>query len=133
MRRRDFITLVGGAAAAWPLVARAQQPERVRRIGVLMPFTANDPEAQARREIFEKSLGEFGWTIGRNLQITYHSAGGEGASIRRHAAELVALAPDVAVTVGSATIAPVQQASGTIPRSEEHTSELQSPRHLVCR
>src|SRR4249919_305971 len=114
MRRREFFTLFGGMAA-WPLAAYAQPVERVRRVGVLMPFTANDPEAQARRVIFEKSLGQLGWTVGRDLQIEYRSAGGEAASIRKHAAELVALAPDVVMSVGSATIAPVQQASGTIP------------------
>ena len=116
MRRRDFIKgIVAGPAAVWTLTAHAQTPDRVRRVGVLMPFTANDPEAQARRAIFEKSLGQLGWTVGRDLQIEYRSAGGEAASIRKHAAELVALAPDVVMTVGSATIAPVQQASGTIP------------------
>jgi ABC-type uncharacterized transport system substrate-binding protein len=116
MRRREFIKIIAGSAVtAWPLAARTQQPDRVRRVGVLMPFTANDPEAKARRAIFEKSLGELSWTIGRDLQIEYRSAGGEAASIRRHATELVALAPDVIVTVGSATISPVQQASGTIP------------------
>jgi putative tryptophan/tyrosine transport system substrate-binding protein len=115
MRRREFIRCLCATAAAWPLGAHAQSTERAKRIGVLMPFTANDPEAQARRMIFEESLGQLGWTVGRDLQISYHSSGGEAASIRKHAAELVALAPDVAVTVGSATIAPVQQASGTIP------------------
>ena len=116
MRRRDFIKgIVAGPAAAWTLTAHAQTPDRVRRVGVLMPFTANDPEAQARRVIFEESLGQLGWTVGRDLQIEYRSAGGDAASIRKHAAELVALAPDVVMTVGSATIAPVQQASGTIP------------------
>jgi putative ABC transport system substrate-binding protein len=116
VRRRDFIKgIVAGPAAAWTLTAHAQTPDRVRRVGVLMPFTANDPEAQARRVIFEESLGQLGWTVGRDLQIEYRSAGGDAASIRKHAGELVALAPDVVMTVGSATIAPVQQASGTIP------------------
>jgi putative ABC transport system substrate-binding protein len=114
MGRRAFITLVGGAAA-WPVHARAQQSERVRRIGVLMPFTAGDPEVQARSAVFEQSLQQLGWTVGRNLQIDYRSAGGDADSIRRHAAELVALAPDVIMTVGSLTVAPVQQATRTIP------------------
>jgi putative ABC transport system substrate-binding protein len=92
MRRREFITLLGGATVTWPLAARAQQSERVRRIGVLVPFTANDPEAQARNMVLEQSLRELGWTIGRNLQIEHRSPGGEAASIRRDAAELVALA-----------------------------------------
>jgi len=115
MRRRNFITLLGGAAAAWPLAARAQQGERMRRIGVLMAFTANDPEAQARNVVFEQSLQQLGWTVGRDLQIDYRSSGGETASVRRYAAELVALAPDVIMTVGSVTIGPVQQATRTIP------------------
>ena len=114
MRRRAFLTLLG-CAAAWPVASSAQQAERVRRIGVLMPFTANDPEAQARNVMFEQSFRQLGWAIGRDLQIEYRSPGGEAASIRRSAAELVALAPDVIVTFGSATIGPVQQATRTIP------------------
>jgi putative ABC transport system substrate-binding protein len=115
MQRREFITLLGSTVMAWPLAAHAQQAERIRRIGVLMPFLANDPEARARSMIFEQSLGQLGWQVGQDLQIDYRSPGGEATSIRRHAAELVALAPDVIVTVGSATIGPVQQASSTIP------------------
>jgi putative ABC transport system substrate-binding protein len=114
MRRREFITLLG-AAAGWPLTTHAQQTDRVRRIGVLMPFTANDPEEQARSVVFEQSLQQLGWTVGRDLQINYRSSGGEAASIRRYAAELVALAPDVIMTVGSVTLGPVQQATRTIP------------------
>ena len=115
MRRREFITLLGGAAAGWPLITHAQQTDRVRRIGVLMPFTANDPEEQARSVVFEQSLQQLGWTIGRDLQISYRSSGGEAASILRYAAELVALAPDVIMTVGSVTLGPVQRATRTIP------------------
>jgi putative ABC transport system substrate-binding protein len=115
LKRRDFITLLGGAAATWPLAARAQQPDRLRRIGVLMPFTANDPEAQARNVVFEQSLQQLGWTVGRDLQIDYRSSGGEAASVRRYAAQLVALAPDAILTVGSVTIGPLQQATRTIP------------------
>jgi putative ABC transport system substrate-binding protein len=115
LKRRDFITLLGGAAATWPRAARAQQPDRLRRIGVLMPFTANDPEAQARNVVFEQSLQQLGWTVGRDLQIDYRSSGGEAASVRRYAAELVALAPDAILTVGSVTIGPLQQATRTIP------------------
>ena len=114
MRRREFITLFG-ATAAWPLTTHAQQTERVRRIGVIMPFTANDPEEQARSLVFEQSLQQLGWTVGRDLQIIYRSSGGEAAFIRRNAAELVALAPDVIMTVGSVTLGPVQQATRTIP------------------
>jgi putative ABC transport system substrate-binding protein len=115
MRRRDFITLLGGAAAAWPLAARAEQSERMRRVGVLMPLVAGDPEAQVRSTVFAQSLQQLGWTVGRNLQIDYRFAGGEGDRIRQYAAELVALAPDVIMTVGSSTVAPMQQATRTIP------------------
>jgi putative tryptophan/tyrosine transport system substrate-binding protein len=115
MRRRAFITLLGSAAAAWPLAARAQQGERMRRIGVLMPLVAGDPEAQVRSTVFAQSLQQLGWTVGRNLQIDYRFAGGEADRIRQYAAELVALAPDVIMTVGSSTVAPMQQATRTIP------------------
>jgi putative ABC transport system substrate-binding protein len=96
-------------------VARAQQPERLRRIGVLMPFVAGDPEAQVRSTVFAQTLQQLGWTVGRNLQIDYRFAGGEADCIRQNAAELVALAPDVIMTVGSITVAPIQQATRTIP------------------
>jgi putative ABC transport system substrate-binding protein len=116
MQRRNFIKLLGGTAAvAWPLAARAQQPERVRRIGVLIPFTADDPEAQVRTALFEQSLQQLGWTVGRDLQIEHRSPGGDAASIRRAAAELVALAPDVLLVVGTATAALLLQATQTIP------------------
>jgi putative tryptophan/tyrosine transport system substrate-binding protein len=115
MRRREFITLLGGTAAAWPLAARAQQAERIRRIGVLMPFLAGDPEAQVRSTVFAETLQELGWTVGRNLQIDYRFAGAEADRVRQYAAELVALAPDVIMTVGSITVAPMQQATRTIP------------------
>jgi putative ABC transport system substrate-binding protein len=115
MRRREFLGVLAGAVAVLPRVARAQQGERVRRVGVLMPFTANDPEAQARNALFEQSLRELGWMVGRDLQIDYRWPGGEAASIRRDAAELVALAPDVIMTVGSLTMGPMQQATQTIP------------------
>jgi putative ABC transport system substrate-binding protein len=115
MRRREFITLLGGAAA-WPFAARAQQDERPRRIGVvLMPFVAGDPEAQVRSTVFAQTLQRLGWTVGRNLQIDYRVAGGEADRVRQYAAELVALAPDVIMTVGSITVAPMQQATRTIP------------------
>jgi ABC-type uncharacterized transport system substrate-binding protein len=114
MRRRAFISLLGGAAA-WPFVARAQQGERMRRVGVLMPFVAGDPEAQVRSTVFAQTLQQLGWTVGRNLQIDYRFAGGEADRVRQYAAELVALAPDVIMTVGSITVAPTQQATRTIP------------------
>jgi putative ABC transport system substrate-binding protein len=97
MQRREFITLIGGAAAAWPLSARAQQPERMRRIGVLTPFAADDPEAQARVAAFVDGLQQLGWTDGRNLRIDIRWGAGDAERIRRYAAELVALAPDKSV------------------------------------
>jgi putative tryptophan/tyrosine transport system substrate-binding protein len=114
MTRREFITLLVGAAA-WPLAAQAQQPERMRRVGVLMPFVAGDPEAQLRSTVLAQSLQQSGWTVGRNLQIDYRFPGGEADRIRQYAAELVALAPDVILTVGSIAVAPMQQATRTIP------------------
>jgi putative tryptophan/tyrosine transport system substrate-binding protein len=112
--RREFITLLGGAAA-WPLAAHAQQPERMRRVSVLMPFVAGDPEAQLRSTVLAQSLQQSGWTVGRNLQMDYRFPGGEADRIRQYAAELVALAPDVILTVGSIAVAPMQQATRTIP------------------
>jgi putative ABC transport system substrate-binding protein len=115
MQRRSFITLLGGAAAAWPLVARAQQGERVRRVGVLLPNAADDAEAQARVGAFLQGLGQLGWTIGRNVRIDTRWAGANAADIRRHAAELAALAPDVILTQGSSTVGPMLQATRTVP------------------
>ena len=115
MRRRHFITLFGGIVMAWPLAAYAQQAERVRRVGVLMPFAENDTEAETRNVVFVQSLRQLGWTIGQDLQIDYRWPGGNAASIHRDAAELVALAPDVLLAVGSSTTGPLQQATQTIP------------------
>jgi putative tryptophan/tyrosine transport system substrate-binding protein len=115
MRRREFIALLGSSVAVWPLAARAQQGERTRRIGVLMPFSAGDPEVEARKPGFEQTLRHLGWTVGANLLIDYRLAGGNAESIRRQAAELVALAPDVIVTAGALAPAPVLQATNTIP------------------
>ncbi len=115
MRRRTFITLLGGAATAWPLAARAQQAERARRVGVLIPLAPDDPEVEARKPVFEQSLRQLGWTVGANLSIEYRLGVGDTESIRRHAAELVALAPDVIVTAGGLSPAPVLLATRTIP------------------
>src|SRR5262245_63403402 len=113
MRRREFITLLGGAAAAWPLAARAQQ-ERMRRIGVLMSQPAGDPVAQARSAAFLQGLQELGWTIGRNVQIE-HRWDLDEADHRRNVAELVALAPDVILTTGGISMAPLLAATRTVP------------------
>ena len=115
MKRREFITLLGGAAAAWPLAARAQQGEKVRRIGVLYILGTDDQEAHARNAVFEQSLQQLGWTVGRNLQIDYRLAGGDPGRLRRYAEELVAFAPDVIMSVGSVPIGPLLQATRTIP------------------
>ena len=115
MQRRHFITLLGGTVMVWPLTAHAQQGERVRRIGVLIPFTADDPEAQARTAWFEQSLRQLGWTVGQNLQIEQRLPGGEAASIRHAVAELVALGPDVLLVIGTGTASLLLQATQTIP------------------
>jgi ABC-type uncharacterized transport system substrate-binding protein len=112
MRRRDFITLVGGAAA-WPLTARAQQPGR--RIGVLMPVAADDPEGQDRVAAFLQGLQQLGWTDGRNVRIDYRWAAGDAERIRSYAAELVALAPDVILAGGGAVVPSLLQATRTVP------------------
>jgi putative ABC transport system substrate-binding protein len=114
MRRRDFITLVG-AAATWPFAARAQQGERMRRIGVILPAVANDPEFQAWVSAFVQALQELGWIIGRNVQIDTRWATPNPAELRRNAAELVALKPDVILAHGSSTVGPLQQVTRTIP------------------
>jgi putative ABC transport system substrate-binding protein len=115
MKRRTFITLLGGAAA-WPLAARAQQGERVRRIGVLMASAADDLENQARMAAFLQGLAQLGWTEGRNVRIDTRWATTNADDLRRHAAELAALAPDVLVAAtGTATVAPLLQATRTVP------------------
>ena len=93
VRRREFITLLGGTAAAWPLAARAQQAERVRRIGVLTPFNEGDPEVRSRVSAFQEALREAGWVEGRNMRIDYRWAAGDLDRIRAYAAEIVGLAP----------------------------------------
>ena len=115
MRRREFITLLGGAAAGWPMVARAQQPERMRRIGVLMNIAADDADAPVRVAAFAQGLQELGWTIGRNLRIEYRWSAGEADRIRRYAAEISAFSPDVIIATGGAHAAAVQQAAPTVP------------------
>ena len=114
MRRREFITLLGGAAVAWPLGARAQQADRVPRIGMLESLKADDKEAQARISAFVQGLKELGWTDGRNVQIDVRF-GPDNATLRKHAAEMVALAPDVIIASGSATTGPLLQVTHTVP------------------
>jgi ABC-type uncharacterized transport system substrate-binding protein len=115
IERREFITLLGGAAAAWPVAARAQQGERMRRIGVLMNLAADDPESQRRMTAFVQGLQQLGWTDGRNLQIEYRWGAGDSDRFRRYVTELVALAPDVIVTLGNTGLVPLQRATRTIP------------------
>ena len=119
MRRREFITLVGGAAAApamlWPLAAHAQQGERVRRIGVLMTLVADDTEAQARVGALLQGLQQSGWAIGSNLRIDVRWAGGNAVDIRRHATELASFSPDVIVANGAAAAGPLLQATRAVP------------------
>src|SRR5262245_21464086 len=112
MKRREIITLLGGAAAVWPLAARAQQRERVRRIGVLIASAGDDSENQARMTAFLQGLAQLAWTDGRNVRINTRWATTNADDLRRHAAELTALAPDVLVaTTGTATVAPLLQAT----------------------
>jgi putative tryptophan/tyrosine transport system substrate-binding protein len=114
--RRQIITLLGGAAVAWPLAARAQQPERVRRIGVLMAATADDPEYQTRMGAFQQGLALLGWTDGRNVRIDTRWATTNADDIRKHAVELAALAPDVILAgTGTTTVAPLLQVTRTVP------------------
>jgi putative tryptophan/tyrosine transport system substrate-binding protein len=115
LRRREFITLLGGATAAWPLVARAQQGGRMRRVGVLLPSASEDAEFQARLGALLEGLQQSGWSIGRNVRIDIRWATANAAEIRRNAEELVTLAPDVIVAVGASTVGPLLQATRTVP------------------
>src|SRR5262245_13240103 len=104
MRRREFVILLGGTAVAWPLAAHAQQGERMRRVGVLMNLTADDPETSARVTAFAQGLQQLGWTDGRNVRIDYRWSAGDADRSRKYAAELVALAPDVILANGSPAV-----------------------------
>jgi putative ABC transport system substrate-binding protein len=115
IRRREFITLLGGAVAAWPLPARAQQPERVRRIGALMPFTAEDAEAKAIVAALRRGLQEFGWTDGRNIWVEYRWGGRNVERTRAYAAELVGLSPDSIFAFFNAQLGPLSRETRTIP------------------
>jgi ABC-type uncharacterized transport system substrate-binding protein len=113
--RREFVTLLAGAAATWPFGASAQQPERMRRIGVLTNLAADDPESQSRNAGFLQGLQELGWTVGRNVMIDYRFTLGDAERTRRYAGELVAPAPDVILSVGAAATAAMQQVTRTVP------------------
>jgi len=115
MNRREFIMLLGGAAAAWPLAARAQQGGRIRRVGVLQNLASNDPAEQARLMAFGQGLQELGWTIGQNVRIENRWSAGDPDRIRRNTEEMVALAPDVILASGNAGVAPLLQATRTVP------------------
>ena len=115
MKRREFITLLGGAAAAWPLAARAQQSEPMRRIGVLMNVAADDPEAAARVGAFSQGLGELGLVIGRNVRIDYRWYAGNAEAARKYATELVALAPEVILASGTLGVTAIQQVNRPVP------------------
>src|SRR5215831_3592712 len=113
IERRAFIALLGGMAAAWPIEARAQQRKAIRRIGVLMPYAANDP--QARNAAFLQGLQQSGWSVGNNVEIDYRWSGGNEDDTRKYAAELVALAPDVIFASGTTAVEPLRRATRTVP------------------
>ena len=115
MKRREFITLLSGAAVAWPLAARAQQPERVRRIGVLNYLAADDPDSSPRVAAFAQALQGLGWFEGRNIQIDYRWGGGDLDRSRRYATELVALAPDVILVSSGSALAALQSVTRSVP------------------
>ncbi|MGC2750572.1 MAG: ABC transporter substrate-binding protein [Pseudolabrys sp.] len=114
MKRREFLGILSGAAA-WPVASKAQQAERVRRVGILNILGPDDPEGQTRRAVFEQTLQQLGWMVGRDLKIEIRQIGRDVDSLRRYAAELVALAPDVIFSIGSLPAASLQQATRTIP------------------
>jgi ABC-type uncharacterized transport system substrate-binding protein len=114
-KRREFITLLGGAAAVWPLAARAQQPERVRRVGVLMALAADSPSAQADLAAFLQGLRQLGWSEGRNLQIDIRWGAGNADNIRKGVTELAAFAPDVIYAAGGSSVGPLLQATRAVP------------------
>jgi len=115
LERRKFITLLSSAAAAWPLAARAQQAERMRRIGVLMPLAESDPEGRARIAAFQEGLGKLGWTEDREVQIEYRWHAGDPARARAYAAELVGLKPDVIFAATASSLAALQRETRSVP------------------
>jgi putative ABC transport system substrate-binding protein len=115
MRRREFIAALGATAAVWPLRARAQQADRVRRVGILMNLAEGDPEGHARRAALVQTLQELGWSVDRNLRIEHRWGAGDADRLRKNAIELVPLAPDIIVAEGSASLGPLQQVTRSIP------------------
>ena len=115
MQRREFIMHLGGAAAAWPLAARAQQPSRMKRIGILMSISENDPSGQARVAALLQSLQQLGWFVGGSMQVDFRWGAGDIKRIQEYAAELVALAPDVLVANGSVSLVPLLAVTRTVP------------------
>jgi putative tryptophan/tyrosine transport system substrate-binding protein len=123
MRRREFITLLGGAAAAWPGTGRAQRRELVRRIGVLMSFAAGDPDAQLRISAFDKGMRDLGWLEGRNLQTEYRWAGDDGDGLRNHARELVRMGPDVILVNSTPASIALHEQGGSVPAVFVHVTD----------
>jgi putative ABC transport system substrate-binding protein len=115
MKRREFIKLFGGAAATWPLAARAQQPERMRRVGVLLGLAENDPETKSRVKAFRLGMRDLGWIEGRNVQFEIRYAGSKPDVIKKHVAELIRLAPDVILANSSPVMVVLHPATSTIP------------------
>src|SRR5262244_2681796 len=115
MNRREFIALLGGSTMMWPLPVRAQRRERMRSIGILMAYSANDPQAQIRNAAFLQGLQQLGWTVGQSVQIHYRWSAGNMDDTRKYAGELVALAPDVIFAPGSASLGPALQATRSVP------------------
>jgi putative ABC transport system substrate-binding protein len=115
MRRREFITLRGGAAAAWPLTAPAQQSERMRQVGVLMTLASNNPDAQSNIATFLQALQQLGWTDGRNLRVELRWSAGDANNVRKHASELAGIGPDVIFAAGGPSMGPLLHATRTVP------------------
>jgi len=115
MRRREFITLIGGVATTWPLALSAQQPDRMRRVGIVMSFAENDLASKPRMAAFTEGLRQFGWNVGGNVQIEVRWGAADATQARRYAAELAALAPDVIVAAASPATAALREATGTLP------------------
>ena len=132
MRRREFITMLGVAAASLSLAARAQQPGRIRRIGVLNGVAVDDAEGQARTAAFEAGLQELGWVIDRNVQIEHRWAAGSPGQLRKYAEELVALAPEVIFAAGGTSLAALLQATRSVPVAMRRRSSARSRNSHVC-